>query len=235
MSKRFTVIPESTFEELAVDAGVLLYDFDPANPSFDDDDIISATTGGINVVCQPSYSDWGEDVDNCPNNTKELKNLDGWDSKISTTAVNASAKIIKLSLGAADMTDATYKASTDTTVQTGKIYYTRTGTSPNYTYTKVQSPTGNPSTSNYYEIDNPGPEITPRADLEQTDFTEVWWVGDKAGGGLVAVHLENALSTGGLNLQTTKNAKGQFTLEITGHTSINAQNKVPMTFYSTED
>ena len=44
-----------------------------------------------------------------------------------------------------------YDASADTSVQAGKIYYTRSGTSPNYTYTKVASPTGNPSTSSYYE------------------------------------------------------------------------------------
>lgn len=44
-----------------------------------------------------------------------------------------------------------YSASTDATVQAGKVYYTRSGTTPNYTYTKVASPTGNPSTSGYYE------------------------------------------------------------------------------------
>ena len=47
-----------------------------------------------------------------------------------------------------------YKASTDTSVVSGKTYYTRSGTSPNYTYTAVTNPTGNPSTSNYYEREN---------------------------------------------------------------------------------
>lgn len=55
----------------------------------------------------------------------------------------------------------TYTASTDTTVQSGKTYYTRTGAgtavSP-YVYTAVESPTGNPSTSSYYEMD-PTPQI----------------------------------------------------------------------------
>lgn len=49
----------------------------------------------------------------------------------------------------------TYKASTDTTVNSSKTYYTRSGSgtaqSP-YVYTKVTSPTGNPSTSSYYEV-----------------------------------------------------------------------------------
>lgn len=44
-----------------------------------------------------------------------------------------------------------YSASSDASVVAGKVYYTRSGTSPNYTYTKVASPTGNPSTSGYYE------------------------------------------------------------------------------------
>ena len=48
----------------------------------------------------------------------------------------------------------TYKKSTDTSVQPGKTYYTRSGSSEaDYNYTPVSSPAGNPSTSNYYEVD----------------------------------------------------------------------------------
>lgn len=75
-------------------------------------------------------------------------------------------------------------------------------------------------------------KIVPRADLKQTDFTDIWWVGDRADGGLVAIQLKNALSTDGFSLQTTKNGKGQIALTITGHVSINAQKEVPMVFYS---
>ena len=75
--------------------------------------------------------------------------------------------------------------------------------------------------------------ITPRKDLKQTDFSDIWWVGDKAGGGFVAVRLINALSTGGFSLQTTKNGKGQTSLELTGHVSIDSQSTMPMVFYST--
>lgn len=49
----------------------------------------------------------------------------------------------------------TYKASSDASVQPGKTYYTRSGagtTSSPYKYTEVGSPSGNPSTSNYYEV-----------------------------------------------------------------------------------
>lgn len=180
---RFTVIPQNTFDNLQTDAGVLLKAFNPDNPVAPNDaDIITATTGGISVSCVPTYSDYGEDIDNVPNNMKELKHLDGWECKLSTTCLGTSPELIKLQLGAADI-DGTTK-------------------------------------------------IVPRRDLEQTDFADLWWVGDKADGGLLAVKIINALSTGGFSLQTTKNGKGQLTLEITGHVSINAQNVVPMVFYS---
>ena len=230
----FTVIPQDTFNELQVDVGVLLNAFDPTSPSAPADSaIICATTGGITVNCTPTYSDWGEDVDNCPNNTKELKRLEGWSCSMTTTCLSTSAESIKLALGAADKTGATYAASEDTAVNASKVYYTRTGTSPNYVYTKVASPTGNPSTSNYYEMTAPGDKVTPRATLNQSDFSSaIWWVGDRADGGLVAVKMINALGTGGFNLQTTKKGKGQFALELTGHVPINAQSVVPMEFYS---
>ena len=47
----------------------------------------------------------------------------------------------------------TYKASEDTSVQAGKDYFERSGSeSAGYTYTKVENPSGNPSSKGYYEI-----------------------------------------------------------------------------------
>ena len=61
---KFTAIPQSTFSEIQLDAGVLLKTFDPSDPQApDDEDIITATTGGINASCVPTFSDFGEDVD----------------------------------------------------------------------------------------------------------------------------------------------------------------------------
>ena len=182
---KFTVIPQNTFQGLQLDAGVLLRTFDPATAAAPADaDIICATTGGINVVCKPEFSDLGEDVDNVPANMKELRHLDSWTCSISTTSLGTSPALIKLALGCADIdgTDAT--------------------------------------------------KIIPRAELKQTDFSDIWWVGDRADGGMVAVRLLNALSTEGFSLQTTKNGKGQTAITITGHVSIDAQGTVPMVFYS---
>jgi hypothetical protein len=76
--------------------------------------------------------------------------------------------------------------------------------------------------------------IVPRMDLKDTDFADIWWVGDRSDGGLVAICLKNALSTSGLSLQTTKDGKGQLSVTLSGHYSIKEQNTVPMVFYVQE-
>lgn len=179
----FTVIPENTFEGLQLDAGVVLTTFDPDNVAAPaDEDIVCATTGGISVSCVPTYSDLGEDVDNCPVNMKELKHLDSWECTMSFTSLGTSPESIKMALGAADIDGET--------------------------------------------------KIVPRVDLDQDDFSDLWWVGDRADGGCVAVRVINALSTGGFSLQTTKSGKGTVSMEIAGHVSINDQDTMPMVFYS---
>lgn len=80
-----------------------------------------------------------------------------------------------------------------------------------------------------------GGKITPRRNLKLADFSDIWWVGDRADGGLVAVCLKNALSTGGFSLQTSKNGKGQISVELTGHVSKEKQDEMPMDFYSLDE
>ena len=134
----------------------------------------------------PTFSDWGEDVDNCPNNTKEYKHLEGWDCSIATNALGTSPALIRRALGAADID-------------------------------------GEDET-----------KIVPRANLKGTDFADIWWVGDRSDGGMVAVKLINALSDGGFVLKTTKNGKGQIAVSLKGHVSTAALTVVPMEFYSAE-
>lgn len=101
---KWTRIPQDTFEQIQSDAGVLLDKYDPENPDeTTNDDIICPTTGGIQITCQPTYSDQGEDVDNCPNGLLELMHLDSWDCSISTTSLGTKPKTIKYALGAADI------------------------------------------------------------------------------------------------------------------------------------
>ena len=182
---RFSKISQEAFDEFQVDAGVLLNSFDTESPELVDENIICATTGGINPTCVPTYSDWGEDVDNVPNGMKELMRLDGWETTLGFTALNTTPDVIRMALGAAD----------------------------------VEASSG---------------KITPRRNLKDTDFADVWWVGDRSDGGLVAIRLINALSTSGFSLQTTKNGKGQIAVTLAGHVSINEQDVVPMEFYVQE-
>ena len=189
---KYTQIPTNTFRTIQINAGILIKGasgFDPATGTVVTANIIGATSGGITVSCVPAYVDFGDNVDNCPKNTMELKKLDNWDCKISGSFVTVSANVAKMMLGAADVD------SVDTT------------------------------------------KVTPRVDLSEDDFEDVWFVGDYSdkngaqNGGFVAVHLLNALSTGGFSMQTSDKEKGQFTVEFTGHVSMSAQDVVPMEFY----
>ena len=182
---KFTRIPLDTFEQIQTNAGILLYNFDISNPNnTKEEDIICPTTGGVTVRCAASYSDMGEDVDNCPANLLELKHLDTWDCGLDFTSLGTSPRSIRLALGAADI-----------------------------------------------DSDNPT-HIIPRRDLKVSDAQDIWWVGDRADGGFVAVVVRKALSTSGFSLQTTKNGKGNTSVTLTGHVTVDTQDQVPMEFYS---
>ena len=183
----FTRISSDAFDALQTDAGVLLTEFDPLNPYVTptDEQIVATTTGGINPTCTANYSDFGEDVDNVPNNMMEFKHLDGWDCAMGFTSIKFNAANTVWALGAADKTT----------------------------------------------LSNGVKKIVPRKNVNLSDFKDLWWVGDKADGGAYAVRLMNALSTGGLSIQSTKNGKGQMQQTITGHVSIHDQDTMPMEFY----
>ncbi|MBR0090234.1 MAG: hypothetical protein IJP92_00830 [Lachnospiraceae bacterium] len=181
---KFYKIPQDAFAGLQVEAGMLLTKFDPVNPTEPaDEDILCATTGGINASCVAEFSDYGEDVDNVPNNMMEFKRLVGWTATMSFTSLGTNNRLIKFTLGAADQE---------------------------------------------------GDKVSPRSSVKLTDFSDLWWVGEKANEGFLAIHLFNALSTGGFSLQTSKGGKGQISVEITGHVSIKHQDVVPMEFYSSD-
>lgn len=183
---KFTQIPADTFQNLQMNAGILLSTFDPTTGTVTAANILGATTGGINFTATPEFSDFGEDIDNAPKNTKELKRLDNWTVTMSGTFVTVTDSLAKMLVGAGDLA------------------------------------------SN---------KITPRNDLAQTDFSDVWWVGDYSdtntgnNAGFVAIHLINGLSTGGFQIQSGDRAKGQFAFEFTGHYSISAQDTVPFEVY----
>lgn len=183
---KFAKIPETAFQEIQLNAGVLLSSFTPASAEVADENIVGATTGGISFTATPSFMDFGEDIDNCPKNMKELKKLDTWDIKMSGTFITISPERVASLVAAAD--------------------------------TKTE-------------------KVTPRNDLKDTDFKDLWWVGDysdkngEANGGFCAIHMMNALSTGGLSIKSSDKAKGQFAFEFTAHYSMATQTVVPFEVY----
>lgn len=186
---KFTQIPETAFKEMVLNAGILLSSFTPATAEVSASSILGATTGGVNFTATPSFTDFGEDIDNCPKNMKELKRLDTWDVKMSGTFVTVTAAVAKKLIAAADI-----------------------GTSD-------------------------ASKVTPRNDLVEADFSDLWWVGDysdkngETNGGFVAVHMLNGLSTGGFQIKSGDKAKGQFAFEFTAHYSMEAQTTVPFEVY----
>lgn len=186
---KFTRIPETAFQKLQLNAGILLSSFTPGTGTVEEASILGATTGGVNFTATPSYYDFGEDIDNCPVDVLELKELDSWKVTMSGTFVTVDAALVKKLIGAADI------GTSDTT------------------------------------------KITPRRDLKESDFSDLWWVGDYSdqngdtNGGYVAIHMLNSLSTGGFQIQSGNREKGQFAFEFTGHYSISAQTTVPFEVY----
>ena len=100
---KFTKIPSTTFQKIQLNAGVLLDSFVPSTATVSADSIIGATSGGNQFTATPTFSDWGEDIDNCPKNTKELKKLDEWQVTMSGTFVTADTAVAKRLIAAADI------------------------------------------------------------------------------------------------------------------------------------
>ena len=184
---KYTQIPVDTFQKLQRNAGILCTGFNPATGAITG--ILGATTGGVQFTAAPSYTDFGDDIDNCPKNMKELKNLDSIDVSLSGTLLTIDATGAKRLIGAADI--------------------------------DAQDET----------------HIIPRRDLLASDYNDIWWVGDYSdentgdSAGFFAIHVKNALNTGGLSVKSADKAKGQFAFTFTGHVSMNAQDEVPYEVY----
>ena len=101
---KYTQIPVNTFKELQMNAGILVDSFNPVTGEIGK--LIGATTGGIQFSDTPEFSDFGEDIDNCPKNMMELKKIDNRDVVMSGTFVSVTPDLAKMLSGAAD-TDTT--------------------------------------------------------------------------------------------------------------------------------
>lgn len=187
---KYTQIPSTAFKNIQLNAGILTDGFTPATGVIGR--LLGATSGGVNFTDTVDYKDFGEDIDNCPKNMKELKKLDKHEVKMSGTFVTIDAATAHLLAGAADVD------ALDST------------------------------------------HIVPRNDLADGDFGDIWWIGDYSdvntgdNAGFVAIHIMNALNTGGFQIQSTDKEKGKFAFEFTGHYSMAAQDTVPYEIYIRE-
>ena len=189
---KYTRIPENTFKELQMNAGILAKDFDPATGEVAEADLFGATTGGLSFSDSMSFTDLGDDIDNCPKNMMELKKLESHEVKVSGTFVTMNPETAHILAAAADADES-----------------------------------------------DPG-HILPRNDVLLSDYQDVWVIGDysdvnedstEGNAGFIAIHLMNALNTGGFQIKTADKDNGQFAFEFTGHYSMSAQDTVPYELY----
>ena len=181
---KYTQVNPDGFQKLVLNAGVLLRgtDFNPANGAYDKNNILGITSGGLSFNANPSYEDFGSDMDNVPSNTKQLKRITSYDPAISGTLISVDATSTKMLNGGADIDS------------------------------------------------NNATHIVPRTTLATADFTDLWLVGDYSAG-YFAILLKNALNTGGFQLQTTKDGKGQFSFDFHGHYDLEDIDNVPFEIY----
>ena len=122
MARKFTKISAEAFKSMQINAGVVLNKFDPTGTTeIQDADIICATSGGVTAECKPNITDLGDDVDNCQKNTAELMQIEDYDCTLAFTALNVTTDVIKLALGAADVSEkkVTPRMTLDPTASTG--------------------------------------------------------------------------------------------------------------------
>lgn len=183
---QFTKVDNTAFTKMQINAGIVVDEFAPATGVIGS--IKGATTGGLQFNSNPTHEDFGADVDNVPENTKQLKRVRRYDPTLSGIYVTVTAALAK-ELVAAGVVSATTK-------------------------------------------------ITPSHTLSDSDFDDVWFIGDysdknegAASAGYVAIHIMEALNTGGFQLRTTKDGKGQFPFEYHGHYDLTDPDTVPFEIY----
>lgn len=98
-------IKPTTLEELTMNVFMLVSSFDPATFDFQTgiagSTILASTTGGVTFTDAPEYTDFGEDIDNCPKNCMELKHKEDGEITLSGNLVTLNKQLVKMNIGAA--------------------------------------------------------------------------------------------------------------------------------------
>ena len=99
---KFTQVPLDTYQSIQINAGVLLNEFNPTTAELDKSAIVGATSGGTAFASNPTYADFGEDIDNVPPNTKQLKRVTSYDPALSGSFITVDNELGKKLNAAAD-------------------------------------------------------------------------------------------------------------------------------------
>ena len=105
MAQKFVQIPAKIQQSLATNAGIVLKEFNPnavGEATQIQQNILFATTGGVNPTCVAELQDDGEDIDNCPKNAKEMQRVISWECKLAGTALTVTTDSALSLFGIAD-------------------------------------------------------------------------------------------------------------------------------------
>lgn len=99
MSNKFFAIPETTFDNLVTDVGIILSDFSPQSGSFSVQNIICATTGGVSVSCKPVRTDLADGAENIIPGLLNFMMVESWKGEFSFNSLNTGVEGLALALG----------------------------------------------------------------------------------------------------------------------------------------
>lgn len=223
---RFTKIRPDTFERLQLNAGILIGDtpkhylkdgesqeddgkhiFDSAKDLMNStwNDVLGSTTGGVTFEATPTFTDFGEDIDNCPKNMKELKRVDSWDVTFSGSFVMLDPSLAGRLMGSAQIAESVADTDDMDDEDPGQTIEKGVRVRP---LNLDQSAFFNLWWIGDYGSDN-----------------------DDETGGYLVLHMWNALSTGGFHFKSADNEKGTFDFEFTGHYDMDKQDRIPFDLY----
>lgn len=89
MRGKFTKYPAEFWKNLQINAGIIVTGFVNSTGAYTG--IVGATSGGTTFNPNPTFEDFGEDIDNVPPNTKQLKRIISYDPSLSGTFKTVSA------------------------------------------------------------------------------------------------------------------------------------------------
>lgn len=69
--------------------------------------------------------------------------------------------------------------------------------------------------------------ITCGHDIADTEYADIYWVGDTADGNNIVIKLKNALNIGGLNFTITNKGEGTFAVALKGHYDLTKLDEAP--------